>query len=165
MHVHQQHHLTFFSPTSGVPGLNAEQIAMLQQVTATQQPLKNKSIDVESTNEPSALRPSDASSYVPPSTSANAGSTAVTSANNNEENPTNANHKFHPDEKAGDLSQFDMSTFDPSLPASWLRFAQQWYNTYQVSNHIYPTAQRNAHLYIPSTSLPIKSYSGDWVSA
>lgn len=40
---------------------------------------------------------------------------------------------FVPNESVGDLSQFDLTSFDPTAASSWLRFAQQWHNTYQVS--------------------------------
>lgn len=39
---------------------------------------------------------------------------------------------FQPDVSVGDLSQFDLSSFDPTVAVHWLRLAQQWHNTYQV---------------------------------
>ena len=40
---------------------------------------------------------------------------------------------FVPDQSVGDLSQFNFALFDPTDAAHWVKFAQHWHNTYQVS--------------------------------
>lgn len=48
---------------------------------------------------------------------------------NENESTTNAN--FWVDASVGDLSNFDLSSFDPTKSENWLKVAQQWYNTYE----------------------------------
>lgn len=48
-----------------------------------------------------------------------------------ENQSSNANANFWADASVGDLSQFDLTSFDPTKSENWLRVAQQWFNTYQ----------------------------------
>lgn len=50
---------------------------------------------------------------------------------NENESTSNTNANFWVDKNVGDLSNFDLSSFDPTKSENWLKVAQQWYNTYE----------------------------------
>lgn len=50
---------------------------------------------------------------------------------NENDTASNANANFWVDASVGDLSSFDLSSFDPTKSENWLKVAQQWYNTYE----------------------------------